>query len=391
MMRRTDLQSPSEHLLELSPSGSGISPRLLDAEGGFLWWYVDLVDPDGNGLVLIWSYGLPFLPGYASAARRNQAPPASQRPSLTLSTYKEGELDFYLLQEFHPDEVQWQAHDVGDTWRFADSIIHSDADDQSRSLTVELNLDVPQYDQPVEFSLGAIGPGCHLPESTHDPSIRRHDDLPDHDWVPLLTGLEASATLSVDGRHQTLEGRLYHDRNGGKLPLHDLDLQSWAWGRIPLPDREFIYYVLDGKDGSLQTLLLTIDRDGIMRRLDDATFSRDSTSKNLGGLTWWPTMSVSGSALTTTDITEMDISHDHIVDSGPFYLRTVPTARLADGSTFRGIAEFCEPDRIDLPHHRPLVRMRVHRRRERNSMWLPLFTGPSRGRVQRLLQSWLPR
>ena len=389
MMRSTD-QAPTDHLLELSPSGSGISPRLLEARGGFLWWYLDLVDPEGNGLVLIWSYGLPFLPGYASAARRDEAPRAAQRPSLTLSTYRQGELDFYLLQEFHPDEVQWETHDVGDTWRFAGSIIHSDADDQSRSITVDLKLDVPQHDQPVGFTLGAMGPGCRLPDTTHDPSVRRDDNLPDHDWVPLLTGLDASATLSVDGINQYFDGRLYHDRNGGKRPLHDLGLQSWAWGRIPLPDRDFIYYVLDGKDGSCQTLLLTIGQDGTIKRLHDASFSRDSTSKNLGGLTWWPTMSVRGSILTPGDISQMEIFHDDVVDSGPFYLRSVPTARLPDGSTFRGIAEFCEPDRIDLDHHRPLVRMRVHQRGGRNSMWLPLFTGPSTGRVQRLVQSWLP-
>ena len=29
---------------------------------GFAWWYLDVVDAEGTGLVLIWSFGLPFLP-----------------------------------------------------------------------------------------------------------------------------------------------------------------------------------------------------------------------------------------------------------------------------------------------------------------------------------------
>ena len=44
---------------------------------------------------------------------------------------------------------------------------------------------------------------------------------------------------------------------------------------------------------------------------------------------------------------------------------------------------------IDLDWQRPLVRMRVQRADGRNSMWLPLFTGPKPGRVQRLLRQFV--
>ena len=46
-------------------------------------------------------------------------------------------------------------------------------------------------------------------------------------------------------------------------------------------------------------------------------------------------------------------------------------------------------DRIDLGWQRPLVRMRVQRADGDNSIWLPLFTGPKTGRVQRLLRGFV--
>lgn len=391
MMRRTDLASApgpqggqADDLLQLSPAGSGLSPKLLSAPGGFLWWYADLVAPNGDGLVVIWSYGLPFLPGYASAARRQQAPPAGQRPSLNISTYKKGVLDFYLLQEFSPDQVQWDPLDHGDRWSFGPSQITSRCRDGQRHLELALRPEIPGIKGPTEISLSAQGPGCIDGDKSHDPGQRRQQSLPDHDWVPLLAGLEARADLKLNGTDLQISGRLYHDRNGGKTPLHDLGLQSWVWGRLPLADGEFIYYVLDGKDGQTQSLLLRIDDQGQIRPVEDASFHRLEKRKNLGGLTWWPQMAVErrGQRWLTID-------HGDVVDSGPFYMRTIPTATDARGQSVRGIAEFCEPDRIDMAHHRPLVRMRVHHQQGANSAFLPLFTGPKKGRINRLVRSWL--
>jgi hypothetical protein len=50
-----------------------------------------------------------------------------------------------------------------------------------------------------------------------------------------------------------------------------------------------------------------------------------------------------------------------------------------------GVGEAIIPDRVDHPLHRPFVRMRVHNLDGPNSMWLPLFSGPGRGRLRRLL------
>ena len=94
------LASPSAHPLVARDDPTTPMPRtLLDARGGFAWWYVDLVDEAGNGVVVIWSFGLPFLPGYASASRAGKGERAGDRPSLNVAVYVRGELAAYVLEE----------------------------------------------------------------------------------------------------------------------------------------------------------------------------------------------------------------------------------------------------------------------------------------------------
>jgi len=63
-------------LVRVTSADRPLDRRLLEAPGGFAWWYLDALDARGDGLVVIWSFGLPFLPGYRSASRRGLAPPA---------------------------------------------------------------------------------------------------------------------------------------------------------------------------------------------------------------------------------------------------------------------------------------------------------------------------
>ena len=370
-------------LIELSVAGSGLSPELKKSRGGFLWWYADLVDREGNGLVLIWSYGLPFLPGYASAARRGEAPEAGARPSLNVSTYRKGVLDFYLLQEFDPREVSWEATEAGDRWSFGASTLSSLVVEGERRLVVDLNLDVPGMNAPVRLSLKGKGPAVAVTPGEHRPELRQAAPLPAHDWTPILCATVGEAVFESGSERVEMQGRLYHDRNGGKLPLHDLGIDIWAWGRVSMPGRDFIYYVLDGSAGKDEALFLEICDQGVLKRIEGCELRRGKMQKNLGGLRWWQTMEIwrEGEVF-------LSLHHRDVVDSGPFYLRSLFEARCSAGEVHRGVAEVCDPARVDLAVHRPLVKMRVHDRRSLNSMWLPLFTGPKQGRVERLVRSW---
>lgn len=376
----------SSNMIHLAQAGSGLSPGLLSEPGGFLWWYLDLVDDDGNGLVVIWSYGLPFLPGYASAARRGTPQKPGDRPSLNVSVYRKGELDFYLLQEFDPKEVQWQADENGDSWRFGRSTLHSTVEGGQRAVTLDLLLDVPTLGEKARIVVESQGPGCCNGNGHHPGQRTRSESISFHDWTPILCACSGTAVVEVGDSRSRISGRLYHDRNGGSVPLHDLGIDSWIWGRVALEGRDFIYYVLDGEEGEEEALFLTIDHSGAIQRLTNCRLRRDRPKKNLGGLRWWPSMTIE-----VNGDDWLEIEHQDVVDSGPFYLRSVLRASDHRGGSFRGIAEVCEPDRVDMARHRPLVKMRVHHREELNSMWLPLFVGPRRGRVSRLLRSFVGR
>ena len=70
--------------------------QLIKASGSFSWWYLDIIGENGSGAVVIWGYGLPFLP------QRGDTPPhQSAAPKTPLIDHfnlrSEGE-SFYLFQ-----------------------------------------------------------------------------------------------------------------------------------------------------------------------------------------------------------------------------------------------------------------------------------------------------
>ncbi len=359
-------------LINLSPPDRPLDRALLEARGGFLWWYVDLVDQNGDGLVLIWSFGLPFLPGYASAARRGRARPAGQRPSLNISVYRGGELDFYLLQEYAPEAARWAGD--GEVWQFGDSRIEASIEDGRMLLRAQLDCPVRGSAQRLQGHVEVDGV-CRRPHITESALTNPH-----HDWTPRLGPARGRAHLAHGDDTFVLSGRAYHDRNGGARPLHELGIDYWLWGRVPIDERELIYYLLWPTDAAEPVVMgLEIDADGHTEVLDDLDVELGAQRRNLGGLDWWEQITLSRAGSTW-----LQVSHAHVVDSGPFYMRYLTAARGR-----RGVGELVKPDRVDLDHHRPLVRMRVHHVDGRNSMWLPLFCGPRQGRVRRLLRSWL--
>lgn len=368
-------------LISISPPDQKLDPALLDTRGGFAWWYADMVDDAGNGLVLIWSWGLPFLPGYASSARRGRAQRPGDRPSLNLATYKRGELDFYLLQEFAPGQAGW-AED-GESWRFGDSRLTSRIEGGERVMRAELNTAVPGTEGRVSGVIEVRGkPRAAFGGETVV------EGLPEHDWTPLCVLADGRADLEMaDGSRWSCRGRAYHDRNGGCVPLHDVGIDHWIWGRAPFEEGERIYYLLwPEPEGEPVALGLEIDPEGATRVHEGVEVVRQGGERNLGGLRWWQ-----GLQLRVGGEPWMEVDHKWVVDSGPFYMRYLTRARGPGGGWVTGVGELCEPDRIDLGRHRPLVNMRVHRAQGPNSMWLPLFSGLRRGRARRLIKSLVNR
>lgn len=360
-------------------------PEVFHAPGGFAWWYVDVITPSGDGLVLIWSLGLPFLPGYASAARRGTPQQPAQRPSINVALYQRGAAGFYLLQELPETDAEWRTPDAAapaeqngaaeHALSLGRSRFRSWTEQGRRRVQVELDCAVPGTRERLTGTVRLVG-------AARQPAPVAAGDAT-HLWTPLTGPAHATVHLRVGARVVAeLQGRAYHDRNHGTVPLHDLGIHSWVWGRVPLRDRELVYYLLRPSGGAEPRCIgLEIDDTGVLHAAEGLQVEWADSRRTWGGLRWPERMRLhrNGEHWAT-------VQHLPPVDSGPFYLR-FQTFVTAGEQQERGWGELCRPARVDLARHRPLVRMRVHQAAGSNSPWLPLFTGPAHGRVQRWMCS----
>lgn len=360
-------------MIQMGSTCREMDPGLLRAPGGFAWWYADLVDPRGDGLVLIWSWGLPFLPGYAGASRRGAPQLPAERPSVNLAAYSRGVPTVYLLQEYAAGEASWPDPR---TQRIGGCRFTRTGGGGRCTLHAELDCPVPGSAERLTGSVRIEGVARISPAdgSAGDAA---------HVWTPLTGPAEGTATLRVGGREVArVAGRAYHDRNGGSVPLHELGIERWMWGRFPLPDREVVYYLLWPRGGAAPECLgVVVHADGRTEETAglEVELGRERTS--LAGLRWPERV-----GLRAGGASWLEVRHRALADVGPFYLRLLSEGTAPGGASALGWGELCVPDRVDLPLHRPFVRMRVHRVGAGNSLWLPLFTGPRRGRVGRLLR-----
>ncbi len=362
-------------MIDIGSTNAAVSADLLSAPGGFVWWYADLVAPGGDGAVLIWSYGLPFLPGYADAARRGAPQLPFRRPSLNLAVYRRGAPVFYLLQEYPAESPP--ACPLTDEQRIGRSTFWRTADGGRCTLGAALDCALPGTRARLTGTLHVRGT-ARLP----DPS---RDSAAPHLWTPLTGPAAGTLRLELDGRpFAQVQGRAYHDRNTGRVPLQELGIDRWMWGRVPLDRRELVYYLTWPKGGDRPIHFgVEIGADGRMTRTElEVELGRER--RTFGGLSR-PERIV----LRAAGRAWMEVVHTRVVDAGPFYLRMLSEARTASGESAEGWSELCRPDRVDLAPHRPFVRMRVHRVDGPNSIWLPLFTGPRPGRVGRLVRHML--
>lgn len=368
-------------LLRLVPADASPDHELLAAPGGFLWWYLDVVDADGNGVVLIWSFGLPFLPGYQQAARVGTPERPIDRPSLNLAVYRRGIEAFYLLKEYEREQVTWER----DHWRFGDTCIARRREDGRCQVDVDLRLPVPGDVKELHGTLRLDGRSPRLASVTSQATPSARD--PQH-WSVIAAPAAGRVSLRYgDSAFCSLQGRGYHDRNSSVVPLDRLGIRRWLWGRLSTADGEWIAYVLwpSTNDRAPEAQLLEIGPDG-------STVQHGHIGVHLGGkrsgryaVPWWETVS-----LVLPDGRSVQFSPTHRLEDGPFYLRFGTSAEVRRGASClargTGALEVCEPQRVDRGSTRPLVRMRVHGGPCADSVWLPLFSGPRKGRALRTVR-----
>jgi len=357
-----------------------LDPKLLTSPGGFAWWYADLRDHHGSGVVAIWSFGLPFLPGYASADRAGHAELPAARPSLNVAVYDRAQLVYYQLTEHAAEDASWDPE--ASRWTFGRTqIVTTELGGGQRALHLALDCDVPASHERLVGTVELRGTAARGLTSRVAP-------VPvggaPHVWTPLIAPATGHAKLTVGGRPLLeISGRAYHDRNGGAVALHRLGMRHWLWGRVALDGEERIYFVCfpNERERAPLVVALTLRADGSCEEIVGARAERGGLRLARYGMPWWSRL-----VLTRPDGSVwLEVQSAAPIDDGPFYLRTPLDARSGDGERGYGIGELCRPSRIDRAIERPFVRMRVNRARAENSFFLPLFSGTRAGRVVRLL------
>jgi len=377
-------------LIELSSADRPPDPAVLHSPGGFTWFYVDLVDDQGRGATVIWSWGLPFLPGYVRAARRGRPELPVNRPSVNVVVYAGGRERFYLLSELPPEDCRWSAD--GRSWQLGKCFFEwTDVPGSgqgppggaapARTLQASLDLALPTGGRVTgELRLsGALRRDC--PGRSGSAPTSAADPPGSHLWTPLVAATRGCLDLRTPGAEFRVRGRAYHDRNSATRPLDELGIQRWWWGRIALPGRDLVFYrLIPSEPGAVsRDIVVEIAADGSCRVREQSGIAMGRLRRSRWGL-----RSPISATFPDPDGAPVHVEVTALLDDGPFYQRYLLRGRCGADEAY-GVGENVVPDRVDTDLLRPLVRMRVHRSEGPNSMWLPLFSGDSDGRVRRLL------
>ncbi len=392
-------------MLTLTDADDAIDAVAMASAGGFGWWYADLVDVDGNGVVVIAGEGLPFLPGIASSARAGRPVLPASRPSLNVAVYERGICTFYGLRELSgrgdlatsaPTSIlQAACADHADaTVVFGDSTLRSRYDDVEGRFVADLDLDVGVG--RLTGTVTITGPrrrptGTLHTLGTQPASI---DDVV-HRWAPQLGPArgEARLRISADGvdRDVVIVGSGYHDRNSARRPLHDLGIEWWTWaraevfveGRVHLR----IVYACWPEHGPVEAFGVDVDDEGrsVVVAVDVELVQRRS---------WLGMRDVRRlQARTKAGALFLVGEAGARVDDGPFYLRSLFRADVAGaGAVANGFIEVVQPRAVDRSWQRPFVKMKVTPALlPSSSLWHSLFAGPRAGRIWRLLRRLMGR
>jgi len=362
-------------MIEIAQINGPLAAQYLATPGSFTWWYLDLRNAAGDGVIVVWSLGLPFLPGSRTLT------PAAQRPSLLVSYVRAGTPELHLLQEFGAGDANLDL--VSGNGSLGNCHFMTKYKERELSISARLQLQVPQSSTVLNAEIEATGPSVPLKHTT---------DRAGHIWSPQTLFANGHARITHGNEVRSVSGSAYFDKNVSRHPLHDQNISSWRWGRVRFDQETLVYYDIEAADGTKEAMVVSQTEDGaFLHRTLAMEFSQNRSS-------------IFGArAPRRLEITGHDVSYlievSDLIEDGPFYQRYMVTGerrslgRRETRETDRGygIAEFVLPTRIDMSWQRPFVRMRTERVGKANSIFLPLFTGFTHDRLERLARSLMRR
>lgn len=356
----------------------------------FSWWYIDVLNEQGDGCVCIFSQGLPFLPASST--------PKCDRYAVNVVIYKNGKEAFYLLQEFPKSEVRFEkseSHPLSiirkETWRIGGHTFHRHIKDGVVHCAVELCssvfLSTGQSDDPhsVKGKIQISGPLISNLDTVG------YVDSP-HQWIPMTTHCTAEVSLEIEQGEMSFSGCAYHDSNISVQSLEDLSIDYWWWARASFEDKTWLVYLVEGvnsselvtRSGDPVWMVASVSAQGEWEQHHVRSINVHTKRQSLYGLTMplkWQILLESGGSIQIEKVAGLDDS--------PFYQR-VQIQMTCDGEKGLGFMEHVVPTKLNIPWQQPFIRMKTHFQNTPGSFFSPLFTGPSSTRWSRQIAQCLP-
>jgi len=297
------------------------------APDGYAWWYVDGVSEDGRRAVSVIGFiGSVFSPWYKWSGRRDP----QDHCCINVATYGPGGR-FTMTDRGRPALRQSR-----DRLQVGPSSMHWTG--HQLVITVDEIGALPMV-TPVRGTITLTPQAMTEVEVALTPEGR-------HLWRPFAPSCRIEVALS-QGHEWTGHG--YFDANFGTAAL-EADFRFWTWGRYPLRDRTLCFYDATRADGSTLALGVEVDAQGEARE-------------------------VAGPPLTPFRRSLWAVRRETRADAGvrprqvlgmldaPFYSRSLVETKI-DGEVTRGVHEALDLRRFRQPLLKPMLALRVPRRRD---------------------------
>ncbi|MFN0025275.1 MAG: hypothetical protein ACKVS5_15395 [Parvularculaceae bacterium] len=297
------------------------------APGGYAWWYIDALSPDGDaGLTIIAFIGSVFSPYYAWSGRSSPA----NHCALNVALYaKRGSR--WAMTERSRRRVEIAPHRLAIG---ASALSWSDC---------ELTIAIHEVAAPLPFPVRGV---VKLRPQALTAKTFAIDADGKHRWRPL----SPRAAIEVAFENPSLEwqGEGYFDSNDGDEPLEDA-FQTWNWARLYSPAHDpVILYDTAPRSGPLRRIAIEIGDNGAIV---------DRPSPELHRAAPAPIFRMERLIGAERGAAPVIV---RTLEDAPFYSRSIVETKI-DGVTRHGFHESLSGDRLRSPLVRAMLPFRMPR------------------------------
>ena len=283
----------------------------IEAPGGYAWWYLDALSPEGDGLVCILFAGSVFSPRYAARVRQGERALPTEHCAVNLALYKGGrQIAWVMAEHSGPQEFSEGRVAVGG------SVMES----SGGRVRVTIDEQVTPFfghgfGRRVKGTIRMTSRAAPFAESALSVGGRTHA------WRALVPRGEVEADFPSLG--VKFRGVGYHDRNHGDGRLGDA-FSRWGWARRHREDGTDVLYSVVEKDGTRRALWASAGDDQIATPRE-ATPLPDGASRSAR----WGMRLPSRFGVTTDEGRVLHCTPTTLLEQAPFYNRF--RARISDG------------------------------------------------------------